>query len=413
MSNSDGRSILFLSQYFPPETGAAPNRVKELCKRWTDSGCEVTVLTSAPDYPQGEIYDGYENDWIRRETVDGINVISTKTIPVSNKGFALRGLKFVWFMLSAIVVGLRLPQHDVVVATSPQPLTGPAGMLISGLKNSKFIFEVRDLWPESISSLSDTSAVLLRPLDWIIKLVYRRADRLVIVVRGFENELIQAGVDKENIHFHPNGVTPETFEHDESEWIISADLVSELREEYVVSYIGTIGRAHGLSVVLAAAEALDDLDVTFLLVGTGAEAAKLEAEAERRGLDSIRFVGRRPKEEVPDFLALSDLSLVHLRNIELFRAAIPSKMFEAMAARTPIALGVRGEAEQIVNEAGAGWVFEPEDGERLATCVRNASENPEQASQYGENGYQYVTEHFSWDGIATAYLADIELLFDE
>jgi len=410
MTKSGDCSILFISQYYPPETGAAPTRVSELSSRWSERGHDVTVLTSAPDYPEGEIYEGYQNEWVHTEFRDGVRVVSVKTIPASNRGFGRRALKFIWFMFAATIAGLWLKRHDVVVATSPQPLTGPAGWLLARVKRSKFVFEVRDLWPESITSLSDLNELLLRPLRWIVDFTYRHADRVVVVSEGFQPAIQAAGVDAKDTLVHHNGVDPDYFELVQTEWSLDSDTVEELQDQFVVSYVGTLGKAHGLSVVLDAAEKLDD--VLFLLVGTGAEADALEAEADRQGLDSVRFAGRHPKAHVPEFLALSDAALVHLKDKELFRTAIPSKMFEAMAAGLPVLLGVEGTAARILEDGDAGITFRPENGDELAAAVRELRDDESRRAELGENGRQLARNSFSWNQIASAYSRDLQALVD-
>lgn len=407
-TKKDSKSILYVTQYCPPETGAGPTRAKELCTRWAEKGHEVTILTSAPDYPEGEVYEGYSNDWIHRESVDDVSVVMTKTIPASSGGLPRRTLKFIWFMVLTTIVGLKLRKHDVVIATSPQPLTGITAWIIARAKDGKFVYEIRDLWPESISSLTDADEPLLWPLGVVIKFLYRRADRIVVVSRGFESEIVSAGVNPEDIWFHPNGVTPEFFEHDGSEFNIEEDLISELTNSFVISYVGTLGRAHGLSVVLDAADQLqDESDLLFVLVGDGAEAELLKSKAEDRGLDNIRFTGRRPKEQVPDILFLSDVALVHLKDITLFRTAIPSKMFEAMGAKVPIALGVRGEAEEILTEANAGIPFQPESPDELVSSIEQLQNDPLLREKLGRDGYEYAKEEFSWASIAADYQTNL------
>jgi Glycosyltransferase len=402
-------SILFITQYFPPETGAGPTRINELTKRWVDRGHDVTVVTSMPDYPEGEIYDGYENNLVRTEWVDGVRVIYLLTIPASNNGFLRRGLKFVWFMLAATIAGLWLDRHDIVVSTAPQPLTGPAGWIIARAKGSRFIYEVRDLWPESITSLSDISGWIVEPLRWMIEFTYRHADQLVAVSPGFEPTFVEAGANSEDVLVHYNGVDPAYFEHD-SDWSLDEETVAELQQEFVVAYVGTLGRAHGLSVALDAAEQLDD--VTFLFVGTGAEEEMLRREVKRRKIENVRFEGRHPKEHVPDFLAVSDLALVHLKNKDLFRTAIPSKTFEAMAAGLPVLMGVRGTATNIVERSDTGLPFQPMDPTDLAAVIRELRDDNERRATMGTNGETFVDAEFSWDQIAESYARDLEALVD-
>lgn len=415
-SKSDSAlSVLFVSQYYPPETGAASTRVDELTKRWADREHDVSVLTSAPDYPEGEVHEKYENNWLTRETHEGVTVYITKTIPASNEGFTRRALKFVWFMIIGTVIGLRYTDPDIVVATSPQPLTGVIGWFVSCLRNAEFVFEIRDQWPESISAVSDLdNRLVLTSLDYLMRFVYSTADRIVVVSKGFVPDLVESGVDESDIWFHPNGVSPDFFMRGSGTEELSRGLKERLTDHFVVSYIGTIGRAHGLSVVLDAADILrneeDSNDVLFVLVGFGSEVDRLKREAAERELDNVIFVGRRPKEDVPAFLEFSDVSLVHLKDRELFRSAIPSKMFEAMASRTPVALGVRGEAKRIIKESEAGIQFEPENPEKLAEAVFRLRHDDELYERCQSNTRAYVEEEFSWDKIASCYCENLERL---
>jgi glycosyltransferase involved in cell wall biosynthesis len=206
---------------------------------------------------------------------------------------------------------------------------------------------------------------------------------------------------------HYNGVDPTYFEHD-SDWSLDEATVSELQQEFVVAYVGTLGRAHGLSVALDAAEQLDD--VMFLFVGTGAEEETLRREVKRREIENVRFEGRHPKEHVPDFLSLSDLALVHLKDKDLFRTAIPSKTFEAMAAGLPVLMGVRGTATNIVERSDTGLSFQPENPTDLTTVIRELRDDDERRATMGTNGETFVDAEFSWDQIAESYARDLEAL---
>lgn len=403
--SDDSLSVLYLTQYFPPETGAAANRVDELTRRWADSGHDVTVVTSVPDYPEGEVYDGYHNRWYHIEERNGVTVAMTRTLPASNAGFLRRGVKFLWFMIASFVLGLWVSSDiDVTIATSPQPLTGVSAALVSTFRRVPFVFEVRDLWPESIVAASDVQGGLtVFTIRLIVGAIYRTADRIVVVSQAFEDEITSTGVPSERIWYQPNGVDLSFSDDSETAIPCPPELRDTVDGSFVVSYVGTIGRAHGLSVVLDAAQKFEDDDVLFLLVGYGARLDDLRERAREEELDNVVFTGRKPKEMVPSILAQSDVSLVHLKSSDLFELVIPSKIFESMAAGLPIALGAKGEARRIVEEASAGLVFDPEDAGGLAQIVRTLYDDQESRKRLGENGRQYVTETFDWDEIADSY----------
>ena len=399
MTETDS-SIVVISQYFPPETGAAPTRWNELADRWADDA-SVTVITSAPDYPEGELYDGYDNEWLQREKHGDVDVLYTKTITSSSGNLLQRSLKFVWFMLMSFLVGLRYTSPNAVVATSPQPLTGVSAWLLARLKRATFVFEVRDLWPESILAVSEfDNRVVIWLLDRTVLFLYRRSDTLVVVSRAFIEPISERGVDPTKIEYHPNGIDPSFYTTDEEPPASFPDLA----DEFTVTYVGTIGRAHGLAVIIDAARELSDAQ--FVIVGDGAEREQLEQEAAE--LDNVVFTGRRPKAEVPHYLSAADAALVHLKPREVFETVIPSKLLEAMAAGLPVILGVRGEAEWILSEAQAGITIEPGDATELREAVEELRDNDEQRARYGNQGYEYVIQEFNWETIAMEYLATIQ-----
>lgn len=393
------RSVLLITQYYPPETGAAATRWAELSERWSED-TPITVITSAPDYPEGELYDGYDNEWLKREQHGNVEVLYTKTIVSPSGNLFKRSLKFIWFMLISLLVGLRHTSPSVVIATSPQPLTGVSAWFIARAKGARFVFEVRDLWPESILAVSDfDNKLVIWLLERTVRFLYRRCDRLIVVSEAFIESITRQGIERSKIAFHPNGIEPDQYDtgHAHSSAIGLDD------QRFTISYVGTIGRAHGLSIVLDAAPQLDD--VQFVLVGDGAERESLQARAEE--LDNVVFLGRRPKEDVPGILAASDAALVHLKPREIFETVIPSKLLEAMAAELPVILGVHGQAERILSEADAGVVIEPGNQSQLVEAASYLRDNTEGRRRLGVSGREYVVERFSWEAISDAYAATI------
>ncbi|QLG61096.1 glycosyltransferase family 4 protein [Halorarum salinum] len=392
-------SILVVTQYFPPETGASQTRWDELSKRWSEEA-SVTVLTSAPDYPEGEIYDGYDNDWLGHEKRGDVDVYYTKTITSPSGNLIRRSLKFIWFMLISMIVGLRYTSPTVVIATSPQPLTGVSAWVIARVKRATFVFEVRDLWPESILAVSDfDNKLVIWKLKRTVEFLYRRSDHLVVVSQAFVEPIAECGVNRSKIAFHPNGIDLDFYQTEGKDSLVA----DEIDNEFTISYVGTIGRAHGLSVVLEAAPELEDIQ--FVIVGDGAERDELEARA--TDLKNVVFTGRRPKDEVPAILENSDVALVHLKPRKIFETVIPSKLLESMAAELPIILGVQGEAKRILTEAEAGIVMEPGNTEEVAEAARQLRDDPELREEYALSGREYVVDHFNWNTIASEYLATI------
>jgi glycosyltransferase involved in cell wall biosynthesis len=398
--------ILFLSHYFPPEGNAPASRTYENCKRWVAAGHEVQVVTCAPNMPGGVVYEGYRNRPFQAERVDGIDVVRLWTYIAANKGVSRRTLNYLSYMFSATAGVPFLRRPDLVVATSPQFFCGWAGVCASRLRGVPLLLEIRDLWPESIAAVGALrQRRLLRWLERLERGMYDAAERIVTVGDGYRERMVARGVPPEKISVVMNGVDRDLFSPREPDGELEKRL--GLEGKFVCSYVGTLGMACGLEVVLEAASLLRDRgreDVVFLMVGDGATREELEAEAARRGLDAIRFTGRQPKESIPAFLSISDACLVHLRRTDLFTSVMPSKIFEAGGMARPIILGVEGHAARLVQRAGAGLCMEPENAAELVECVLELADDRNLARTLGEAGHRYVVRHHDRDRLAGDYL---------
>jgi|SRR5579885_1146658 len=367
--------ILFLTENFPPERNAAASRVYERACYWVKWGHKVTVITSAPNFPEGKLHPGYRNCWYQVEERDGIRVVRVKTFIAANEGVVLRTIDFVSFMLSGFFGGLAQPQPDVVVATSPQFFTAVAGCALAAVRRRPFIFELSDLWPASITAVGamrDNPG--LRMVERLELFMYRRAARIVALTAAFKADLVARKVPAEKISVVINGVDLMRYTPRPRDGKLAAQL--GLEGCFVAGYIGTLGMAHALDRVLDAAELLlrDQPAVRFLFVGPGAARESLVAQAAQRGLSNVIFVPAQPKEAMPAYWSLCDLALVHLKDTPLFQTVIPSKIFEAMAMGCPLVLAAPdGEAARIIRETGAGAVLPAEDPAALAALVKELS----------------------------------------
>ena len=398
--------IQFVSNYFPPEVNAPATRLDEHARQWVRDGHEVEVLTSVPNFPEGEVYDGYENQFTR-ETRHGIDVRRVPMYVSANEGFLKRTLSYVSFMISAIWYARQSPRPDVVVATSPQFFAAVAGWWIARMHDVPFVLEIRDLWPESIVAVGAMERnAIIRLLERVERFLYREADRVVVVTDAFKRSIAAKGIPEDKIKVLKNGVDLDRWDEP-----LDADKLDRMRREhdlggkFVASYIGTIGMAHRADVLLEAAMRCDDPDVVFVVVGAGAQREALEARQAEVQAPNFRLLDKVPKEDVPYLLALSDASVVHLRDSDLFKTVIPSKIFEAMATRTPIILGVRGETRAIIEEAKAGIFMPPEDADALAQAAIALKQDPERHAQLAQNAYNYVHAHFDRRDLARDYAA--------
>ena len=381
--------ILFLSDNFPPEVNAPASRTYEHCRQWVLRGSQVTVITCAPNFPRGKVFDGYRNRLWQSEVIEGIRVIRVWSYIVANEGFTRRILDYVSFMVSATIVSLLVRKVDVVVGTSPQFFTACAAWVVGGLKHVPWVFELRDIWPESIKAvgaMGDSFAIRL--LERLELFLYRHATCIVTVTHTFKATLIKRGVDGNKIQVVTNGVDLNHFMPQEKD----AELVRELRlqNRFVAGYIGTHGMAHGLETLLGAAELIQNnpsgKDVVILFLGNGAKKSELVASAKSKGLSNVLFLDSISKADVTRYWSLLDVSIIHLRKSELFTSVIPSKLFECMGMGIPVAHGVAGESAQIVLSEQVGEVFESDNSVQLVELLLDLKNDPNRIDKYRKNG---------------------------
>ncbi len=395
--------ILYLSQYFPPEMGAPAARVHELSREWVKLGHDVTVLTGFPNHPTGIVPPEYRGELLRRETVDGIQVVRVPIYAAANKAFFRRVLNYLSYWASASTFGPFLTgRPDVLIATSPQFLTAVAGLWLSWLKRVPFVLEVRDLWPRSIVEVGAMRAgsPAIRILERIEKLLYRRADHIVPVTQSFTDEIAAHGIARAKMSVVTNGVDLDLFRplgRDEARKTLG------LPGGFLATYVGTHGLAHGLGTVLDAAK-LAGSSVRFLFVGEGAEKQALKERAAAERLQNVTFWDQRPRSEVARIVAASDVCLVLLRDQPLFRTVIPSKIFEFMAAGRAILTTVDGESRAIVERAGAGLFLPPEDANALAKRLLTLAADSGRLDELGRAGRAFVEQHYSRPVLARRYL---------
>ncbi|MFH1176897.1 MAG: glycosyltransferase family 4 protein [Acidobacteriota bacterium] len=390
--------ILYLSQYFPPEVGATQARAREMARGLVAAGHQVTVICELPNHPQGVISPGYRGKLWMRSREDGLEVIRVWVAASPRKSFARRMAFYTSFMVHAALAGAALARgrFDLVFATSPPLFVGGAALALARARRAPLVFEVRDLWPASAVELGElASPAAIRWATRLEKACYRRARRIVVVTQGIEERLVGRGIPAEKIALIPNGANVELF-------TFRADGRERLRRElsldecFVAIYAGIFGVAQGLATVLDAAERLRGRpDIRFLLVGDGPEKAALLASAQQRSLANVSFLPAQPQELIPDYLSAADAALVPLRGAELFRGALPSKLFDAWACERPVVLGVDGEARALLEEARAGIFVPPEDAARLAAAIEQLAADPAGRAAMGRRGRALTTERFS------------------
>jgi colanic acid biosynthesis glycosyl transferase WcaI len=364
-------NILFFSDHFLPEPSAPAAHVFERARLWAAAGHSVTVITSAPNFPDGIVHAGYRNAWRTLEMMDGIRVVRVKTLIAKNEGFALRIADYASYALSSFFFSLWEKRPDVVISSSPHLFVPFAGVAYSLVKRVPHVFELRDLWPASIAATTSMkSRRLLRLLEKLELWLYRRSRRVLAFTRSFRDDLASRGIAPEKIDVVINGANLELFKPIEQKHQATIDEYG-LRDRFVIGYLGTLGLAHGLMNVVEAAERLRDTPVTFFFVGVGAAKEELQKEVARRGLDNVVFAPRQERQAMPRFWSACDVSLIHLKDDPVFSTVIPSKIFESMAVGLPmIYSGPEGDGTHIVREERAGLVVPAGNPDALAAAAK-------------------------------------------
>ena len=365
--------ILFLTDNFPPEVNAPASRTFEHCSEWVKAGHQVTVITCAPNFPKGQVFSGYRNRLWQNEVMAGIRVIRVWTYITANEGFVKRILDYQSFMVTATLAAIFVRKVDVIVGTSPQFFTVCAAFVLSRLKQIPFVFELRDLWPESIKAVGAMKeSAAIRALERLELFLYRKAAKIICVTHSFKKTLIARGIDGDKISVVTNGVDMSRFKPLPKDQVLLKEL--GLEGKFVAGYVGTHGMAHNLETLLDAAEIFSTLPecdrVHFILLGDGARKQFLKEESARHGLINVTFIDSVPKEQVARYWSLLDVSIIHLRKTDLFTSVIPSKLFECMGMGLPVLHGVAGESADIVLNEGVGIIFEPENASQLVTKLQ-------------------------------------------
>ena len=429
MTEAKPMHILYVSQYFPPEVGAGSARAFELAKHWVRAGHRVTALTGFPSYPTG--WNGNGNGahpppdgaalWGRES---GLRVVRSWAMSVGSRTPRERLMAWSSFSLSSSLRGIAIPKPDIVVASSPPLTVGATGWWLSRVKRKPFVFDVRDLWPESVRDLAGTrpGTVTDRTLDAMAGFLYRSADRVVVTSEATRRALLEGGKAGAAATFTiPNGVETEMFAPaaggDAGGRGIRESL--GLAGKFVVAFIGTIGLAQDLELIVRAAARLAAAaplpgsaavgegpagEPHFLFVGEGPRRQRLVELARARGLPNCTFLPAQPRERIPAFIQASDVCLVTLRKAPVNEVIIPFRMLEFMSCARPVLLGAGGEAARILNEAGAGLALEQGNDAALAAAILRLRDDPGLRRRQGDGGRRYIVRNFSREQMARDYL---------
>ncbi|MCK4956758.1 MAG: glycosyltransferase family 4 protein [Candidatus Cloacimonetes bacterium] len=392
--------ILYISQYFHPEIGATTNRALANVRYLTKQGHDVTVLTEMPNHPKGIIFEGYKGKMFMTETMEDFKIKRVWVYTSVNKNFITRLLFYISFaFLGTLSAIFSWKKYDIVYVTSPPLFVGIIGLALKFFfPKTKFIFEVRDLWPDAAVEMGELKNKHFRKFSYALeKSLYKNADHIVAVTKRFKQRIIENGYSKNKISVIRNG-SDLSFK--------PVDVSEELKEKFqvdknfIVIYAGNLGLAQNLTVVLKAAEKLKEKKILFLMVGTGPEETLLKNYAKSHNLTNVIFTGEIAKDNMSEYLSLSDCGLIPLKNIEVFERTIPSKLFDYMSANLPIILGVKGEAKEILEKSEAGICFEPDNVDELVEEIEYLKTNSLELEKMKQKGRDFVKTNFDRNELA-------------
>lgn len=397
--------LLILTQYFPPEVGAPQNRLFELAVRLQKMGVDLTILTAMPNYPKMVIHEGYQKKYYMYVEMSGLKVHRSSIYVSIDRSILKRLLNYFSFVYSSWRIGLsKTGEFDYIFCESPPLFLGISAYLLARRKKAKLIFNVSDLWPESAEKLGlVTNKMLLKVSTWLEEFLYRKSAIITGQTQGIVAN-IKTRFPHKVVYWLPNGVDlsyydPSNYNND---WRKKSGFSDS---DILLLYGGIIGHAQGLDIILNAANRLRDRTaIKFILLGDGPEKERLIKIANDLGLKNVFFLDPVSKTEMPHIVSAATAALIPLKRLELFKGAIPSKIFEALAMKKPLLLGVEGEAKDLfIDEGKCGLSFTPESDAELAECIIYMSEHPEQVKEWGENARRYVDLKFNRNQIANDF----------
>ena len=405
--------ILLLHQYFLEEDDSGGSRWNEMAKVWAEAGNEVTVLAGMIHANGSEKRPEYKKKHFAQKQQGKIQVWRCHVSEAYNKSFAGRLWGYFSFMFSAMWAGLfkAKGKFDVVIVTSPPLFVGLSGYIISVFKRIPFVFEVRDLWPESaIDTGVLTNKWIIKMAFWFEKFIYKKAKLINVLTPAFYDSLKnQKHIPEEKLIMIPNA----------SDFSLSEELLltfdrNDFRKKmaldgkFVITYVGAHGVANHLQQVLQAGKKLEDTRVLFLLIGRGMEKEKLKKMAVDMNVNNVRFIDAVPKKEVFKFILASEMGASVLKRVDTFKTVYSNKTFDYMSCKKPVLMAIDGVSRELVEAAACGVYVEPENIEEYNTNIRTYLNDEGRLKKEGDNGYQYAKNHFDRDVLAKKYLQEIK-----
>lgn len=389
--------VLFVTQIYLPEMGALSNRLYPLARRLAESGHEVFVATGMPNYPEGEVFEGYRGRRRMREQLNGVTVLRTACyVTPRNQSRWAQLRSYLSFIPAALRGGWRAGKIDLVFVTSPPVFALVPALLLAWLRGARLVFDVRDLWPDELVTYAGyrEGSPPVRVTGALARLGYRAADCVVATTDAIAEAVVSRGASPEKVFLMPNGADLELFRPAPRDNAVAGEY--PFGDRFVVMYSGLFGIKHSLEVLLEAAALLrGHREIVFFLLGNGARRDALAAQARELKLDNVIFGGERRVEDVPALVSRADVCFAAVRPEAYPKKVISVKVFEYMACERPVVGALSGESARVLEESGGGVVVAPGDARAVADAVLELYRDPARRAAMGAAGRRYVEEHYS------------------
>ena len=405
--------ILLIHQYFLEDNDFGASRWNEITKVWIEEGHDITVLAGMMHYNGTEKRAEYKGKWFKENYQHKVRVLRSNVSENYNSSFHGRLFAYFSFVFSSLWSGIfkTKEKYDVIIVTSPPLFVGITAYLLSRIKRVPFIFEIRDLWPESAI---DTGVLnnkwIIKLALWFEKFIYEKASKIIVLTPAFKQILIEKKNIKESkIELIPNA----------ADFALSDNLLAtfdtnnfkkelDLEGKFIITYVGAHGVANHLDQILDVAEKMMNTNAYFLLIGEGMEKKRLIVESNKRKISNIKFIDAVSKKDVFKYILISDLGASVLKKVETFKTVYSNKTFDYMSCKKPIIMAIDGVSRKLVEDANAGTYVEPENPDEMVECILKYMKNPEIIYEQGESGYSFAKKNFDRQILAKKYILAIE-----
>jgi len=391
--------IVYFTQYFPPEIGAAPQRAHYHAKKWVEMGNEVTVITNVPNSPYGKIYEGYRNRINQNEIIDGIHVTRLLTITSGKKSHTIHRFLSSFFYLVISSWALFMKKPDIVLGSAPY-FAGMSAYIYGKLRKIPFIYELRDPWLQIIQRSFSKPSLMLSILIKIERKILKNTEKVVVIGNAMADYI----KNEYKLHVRPsaiyNGIIKENFENIVKD--IPSYIISRMIDKFNVGLIGNLGNQYDFEPIIKAALLLRNKNIQFLFVGEGTQKKYILQKIEELSLDNILVFEAVSYVQSQNISKMCNLSIIPLKKGKLYDIYLPLKLFESLALGVPVLLCNGSEARNMLKESRGGFFFK--DHTELSEIILYCMDNFDKCKSKGKLGKKYILKNFERSVMAEKYM---------